>query len=65
MRLSLLKYNSQMAQIMCSILELYEEGEVKHMSGSTHPSQYHGLAFKDRIVTTRLGIYRAIPVCNA
>ena len=27
-------------------LELYEEGEVKHIDGPTHPSQPQGFAFK-------------------
>ena len=39
-------------------LELYEEGEVEHINGPTHPYP-SWFAFKGRGVTTRLGIYRA------
>ena len=38
-------------------LELYEEGEVEHINGPTHPFPLP-FAFKGRSVTTRLGTYR-------
>ena len=40
-------------------LELYEEGEVKHINGPTHPHPrvQHWLAIKGRIYCSVYGIY--------